>query len=98
MDNHLEILNSLTEAQKKEFEKDLQELWVHCDKHPLYSLASQKDVTGHMNLLDEVYLKYTFEFDPHIAGKAKGRIMELFKYPNKLSYMADVEEELKRDI
>lgn len=97
MSNQLEILNSLTEAQRLEFENDLKEVWRQCEKHPLFRSTTRKDATGHMNLLDEVYLKYTFEFDPFARDKVKGRITELYQYPHKSSYMADVEEELNRE-
>lgn len=97
MSNQVEILKNLTQAQRVEFEKDLQEVWRQCENHPLFGSTRRKDVTGHMNLLDEVFLKYTFEFDPAVSDKVKGRITELYQYPDKLSYMADVKEELNRD-
>lgn len=93
MKKELEILNNLTPAQKEEFEKDIQQLYVQCFEQTKGQMEKLIDVTVNMRLQDEVFLKVTFEFDPANGESGTGRIIALSKYPNKLVYEAAVAAE-----
>ncbi len=93
MEKALEFLNRLTPAQKEEFEKDMRQLHIECYKQTKGDLKKLIDVTTNMKLQDEIFLNVTFEFDPAIGEKGKGRITALSKYSNKLAYEAAVAAE-----
>ncbi|WP_283637070.1 hypothetical protein [Aquaticitalea lipolytica] len=93
MEKALEILNSLTPAQKAELENDMQQLYVTCYAKTKGQIEKLKDVAANMRLQDEVFLKVTFEFDRAIGEQGTGRITALSKYPNKLAYEAAVAAE-----
>lgn len=90
MDKVLEILNSLTPAQKEEFDRDIQQLYVECHKQTNGDLSKLIDVTTNMRLQDEVFLNVTFEFDPAIGENGTGRITALTKYSHKIAYEAAI--------
>ncbi|MDG1728967.1 MAG: hypothetical protein P8K68_00255 [Algibacter sp.] len=89
----LELINSLTPAQKAELEKDMQQLYITCFDKTKGQIEKLKDVTVNMRLQDEVFLKVTFEFDRAIGEQGTGRITALSKYQNKLAYEAAVAAE-----
>ncbi|MFK7832099.1 MAG: hypothetical protein AB8B52_02370 [Winogradskyella sp.] len=93
MKKELELLNSLTQAQKAELDSDMQQLYVNCYEQTKGQIDKLKDVTVNMRLQDEVFLKVTFEFDRAIGEQGTGRITALSKYPNKLAYEAAVAAE-----
>ncbi|WP_067150246.1 hypothetical protein [Pseudotamlana agarivorans] len=93
MKKELEILNSLTPAQKVELDNDMQQLYVKCYEQTKGQIEKLKDVRVNMRLQDKVFLKLTFEFDRAIGEKGKGRIIALSKYPNKIAYEAAVAAE-----
>ena len=93
MEKALEILNSLTPAQKAELENDMQQLYVTCYAKTKGQIEKLKDVAANMRLQDEVFLKVTLEFDRAIGEQGTGRITALSKYPNKLAYEAAVAAE-----
>ena len=93
MKEALEIINGLTRAQKEEFEKDMQQLYIECYKQTKGDLTQLIDVTTNMRLQDEVFLNVTFQFDPAIGERGTGRITALTTYANKLAYEAAVAAE-----
>lgn len=93
MQKELEILDNLNEDQRAEFEKDIQELYTICKNQPGFPSGSRNEATVNMNLLDEVFLKVTFDFDNANTDKVKGRILELYKYKNETEYKEAVEKE-----
>lgn len=94
MQKELEILNNLNEDQRAEFEKDIQELYTICKNQPGFPSGSRNEATVNMNLLDEVFLKVTFDFENANTDKVKGRILELYKYKNVKEYRKAVAEEV----
>lgn len=86
MENNIKILNSLTGAQKKEFEKDLQEVYTVCKTSPGFPSGSRNEANVNLNLLDEVYLNVTFDFEDAQTDKVKGRILNIYRYQNKKEY------------
>lgn len=94
MHKELEILNGLSEEHKAEFKKDIQELYTICKNQPGFPMGSRNEATANMNLLDEVYLKVTFDFEDASTDKVKGRILNLFKYKNEKAYRKAVAEEV----
>ncbi|RYC51863.1 hypothetical protein [Flagellimonas olearia] len=93
MNKEFEVLQNLTEAQKQEFENDIQQLYAYCYNQTKGELQKLIDVTTNLRLEGEVFLKVTFEFDPNFGVNGKGRITQLSKYPNKLAYEAAVAAE-----
>ena len=97
MKKELEILNSLTPAQKTELDNDMRELYIKCYEQTKGQIEKLKDVTVNMRLQDKVFLKVTFEFDRAIGEQGTGRITALSKYPNRLAYEAAVAVENNRN-
>ncbi|MDC6350471.1 hypothetical protein PP178_02830 [Zeaxanthinibacter sp. PT1] len=93
MKKEYEILKNLSPAQRREFEKDLENIYSICYEKTKGELSVLKDVTVNMNLCNEVYLNVTFEFNSEVGESGKGRITALTRYPNKLAYEAAVAAE-----
>jgi hypothetical protein len=92
MQKGFEILNNLTEEQKKEFEMDLQELYTICKTSPGFPTGARNEATVNMNLLNEVYLNVTFDFEEAHTEKVKGRILNLYQYKDEDEYNKAVEK------
>lgn len=97
MKKELELLNSLTQAQKAELESDMQQLYVKCYEQTKGQMEKLKEVTANLRLQDEIFLKATFEFNRAIGEQGTGRITALSKYPNRLAYEAAVAAEKNRN-
>jgi hypothetical protein len=93
MEKELEIINKLTDSQRKEFDRTIQELFVEVHKQTNGDLKKLIDVTANVNLEDKVFLNVTLEFDPNFSEKGKGRLKSLYQYPNKASYDGAVASE-----
>ncbi|OSY87656.1 hypothetical protein WH52_09455 [Tenacibaculum holothuriorum] len=87
MKKEFEIITQLSKAQRQEFDKDLQALYLQCHNALNGKLEKLKDVTASINLLDQVFLKVTFEYDNTIKDTVKGKITALKKYNNKEEYL-----------
>jgi hypothetical protein len=93
MEKELEILNNLTASQRKEFDTNIQQLFAEVHKQTDGDLKKLVDVTANINLENKVFLNVTLEFDPNFNEKGKGRIKNLYQYPNKISYDGAVASE-----
>lgn len=94
MQNGLEILNNLTEEQRAEFEKDIQELYEFCTKQPGFPTGSRNEVSVNMNLSNQIFLKVTFDFVEANSDKVKGRILQVHRYENEEEYRKAVAGEV----
>jgi flagellin-specific chaperone FliS len=94
MQKEFEILDNLSEEQRAEFKKDMQELYTFCKNQPGFPMGSKNEATVNMNLLNEVFLKVTFDFEDAESDKVKGRILKLYKYENEQEYREAVAEEV----
>ncbi|CAM4034645.1 hypothetical protein [Gillisia hiemivivida] len=86
MKDYLKTIEDLTPAQKTELDKDIQELHLRLQHELNFHKGHVKDVNINVNLLDEVFLNLTVEFEPSINGIVKGKIVQIDKYPNKEVY------------
>ncbi len=93
MQKELELLNNLSEEQRVEFKKDIQELYTICKNQPGFPMGSRNEATVNMNLLDEVFLRVTFDFEDAHTDKVKGRILNLYQYKDIVEYTEAVEKE-----
>ncbi|PNQ72853.1 hypothetical protein C1T31_10130 [Hanstruepera neustonica] len=77
----LKILNELTPKQKKEFDSDMQKLYLECHRILNGKLEKLKDVSVNLNINNEVYLNVVCEYDNNIKSleQVKGRITYLKK-------------------
>jgi DNA polymerase III sliding clamp (beta) subunit (PCNA family) len=97
MKKELEIINKLTNSQRKEFDSNIEEIFALVYKKTEGDIKKLKDVTVNINLEDEVFLNVTLEFDSKFSDKGKGRITKLYQYPNKISYDGAVASEINRN-
>ncbi len=97
MEKELEIINNLTPSQRQEFDSNIEEIFAMVHQKTNGDFNKLKDVTVNINLEDKVFLKITLEFDPKYSTKGKGRITNLYQYPNKVSYDASVASEINRN-
>ncbi|WP_026933847.1 hypothetical protein [Christiangramia echinicola] len=94
MQQEFDILDNLTKNQRIEFGRDIQEVYTLCKSQSGFPTGSRNKATVNMNLLGEVFLKVTFDFENAHTDKVKGRILELYKYKNEKEYRIAVEEEV----
>lgn len=87
MKEQFEIIENLTPAQKKELDKDIQELYIRLQQEPEYQKGRVKDINVNANLLDEVFLNLTIEFGETTGDKVKGKITQVYEYKNKSEYV-----------
>lgn len=91
----MQIIESLSASQRKEFEEDLIALYKECDRALNGKLERLKDVTVNMRLENEVFLRVTCEYDNTVSGteEVKGRITDIYQYSNRDEYDLAVAEE-----
>ena len=90
MKEQFEIIKNLTPAQKKELDKDIQELYLQLYQDPDFKHGRIKDLNININLLDEVYLNLTLEFGKPQGDKGNGRVTEIYKYPSEDEYLKEL--------
>lgn len=60
---------------------------------PGFPMGFRNEATVNMNLLNEVFLRVTFDFVDANSDKVKGRILKVHKYANEREYRTAVAEE-----
>ncbi len=97
IEEQFEIIKNLTPAQKADFNKGIQDLFVQCHNAVNGDLKKLKEVIVNMRVLDEVFLNITLGFNQIKQGvfddKVSGVITNIYQYPNREGYDKAVEEE-----
>lgn len=86
MKKEFQIIEELTPAQKSELDKDIQELYLNVENQPGFHSAKRNESNININLLGQVFLNLTVEFKPSLTGTVNGKIVKIYKYPNKEAY------------
>lgn len=89
----IDILSKLTEEQKDDLAYELHQL----HKKYLGKYQAKKNVTvevvENIRLAEDNFLKVTFELDWISGINSTGNIKDIYQYPNKLAYLAEVAAE-----
>lgn len=86
MQKEFQIIEELNPAQKSELDKDIQELYLNVENQPGFHSACRNKSNVNINLLDQVFLNLTVEFEPSLTGKINGKIVKIFRYSSKEAY------------
>lgn len=86
MEKEFEIIKQLSPEEKKEFDRDIQQIYFECHKALNGKMHRLKDVVTNINLQNKVFLRVTIEYDNTISETVKGRITDLHKYVNRKEY------------
>ena len=92
MENKVQIFESFTPAQRKEFDDDIKQMTLKVGAEYNFGSTKVAKINTNMRLQNEVFLNVTLlvHFDEH--GEAKGTIEKLVKFNTIDEYLDSINE------
>lgn len=92
-----EIFKSLTQSQRKEFEKDTQAIIDKIIKSGNLHLDKSHEINVNLRLGDEVFLNATIEFIVTEEGVIHGIVSDIIKFDNIDEYLDSINASRNKD-